>query len=293
MVENLNGNQFSEFPCPGMTYLLLPYSSQASNGTSPTTECLTFIDVNDYSASTSLVSTWSSDAIPLSTLDTKEPQLQIAGSGFGVLDVTNSMEFEQGDHQSQVRTTSRETSVLTVDSEATMVTEADAVIRTLKLDVYFAKPNNEKRITREAQLDTQADGNFISETLVDFLGCRMQEYHGPGFWTAGGKVLPIGTATIYFEWEKSKKLRERRFLVLSDKEEQPFDLILGNKFINDYKIYNLSSDLLVLALAPSSANEKTTMKRNRIEQQRQRDRDMEREADRNKQKRAAEKLRLQ
>lgn len=110
-------------------------------------------------------------------------------------------------------------------------------------------------MTREAQLDTQADGNFISETLVDFLGCEIQEYHGLDFRTAGGEVLLIGTATIYFEWEESKKLRKRKFLVLSDEEEQPFDLILGNKFINDYKIYNFKPDLLVLTLAPSSSGE--------------------------------------
>jgi hypothetical protein len=208
------------------------------------------------------------------TLDTRELQPQIAESDFGVLDVTNSMEFEQDDHEIQVRATSRETSTLTMDTEATMVTQvtnwartdqcriciltrfqADAIIRTLKLDVYFAKPNNDKHVTRDARLDTQADGNFISETLVDFLGCKPQEYHGLGFRTACGEVLPIGTATIYFEWKESRKLRKRRFLVLSDEEEQPFDLILGNKFINDYKIYNFNPDLLVLALAPSSSGE--------------------------------------
>ena len=129
------------------------------------------------------------------------------------------------------------------------------VSTTLELDVYHEKPNQHHCIRREARLDTQAHGNFISETFVDFLGYETRPYDGNGFRSALGNVMPIARVLIFFEWKQLKKMRKRCFLVLEDSDALPCDLILGINFINEFGIYKFDGSLLVLALAPLSSGE--------------------------------------
>ena len=126
---------------------------------------------------------------------------------------------------------------------------------TLELDIYFAKPNNHNSTSREAKLDTQADGNFITDTLVDFLGYEIRPYNGPAFQIASIEVRPIGEVTIFFKWQKSRKIRKKKFLVLEDSGNLPYDILLGIRFICEFEVYKFNGSLFILALAPLSSGE--------------------------------------
>jgi len=73
---------------------------------------------------------------------------------------------------------------------------------------FFAKPDQEKYMTREALLDTQADGNFVFDTSVEQTGAsgEMEEYRGRGFQTVRGEVTPIGGVTIVLEWQRAREV---------------------------------------------------------------------------------------
>jgi hypothetical protein len=131
--------------------------------------------------------------------------------------------------------------------------KSQRISTTLELDVYHARPNQHHRTRREARLDTQANGNFVSETFVEYLAYETRPYEGNGFRSALGNVMPIAEVSIFFEWVQSEKMRKRRFLVLKDSDDLPYDLILGINFINEFKIYKFDGSLLVLALAPLSS----------------------------------------
>jgi len=111
-------------------------------------------------------------------------------------------------------------------------------------------------LTRQSQdftayLDTQADSNFISQSSVQFLGHEIHPYEGRSFTGAGTTVTPLGTADIFFRWKSSatKKLHIEKFLVL---EDIPYDLILGNSFLDKNQVYVFNGSLLPLALKPPS-----------------------------------------
>lgn len=129
--------------------------------------------------------------------------------------------------------------------------KSQMVITSLQLDLYFAKPNQYRQTSREARLNTQADGNFMSETLVDFLDHKVRPYTGRRFKTASGDVTPIGEVSVSFQWQESTRLRKKRFL-----GSLPCDIILGINFISEFEVYLFDNNLLVLALAnltPSKA----------------------------------------
>ena len=137
-----------------------------------------------------------------------------------------------------------------------IIVKSRMVITSLQLDLYFAKPNKYRQTSREARLDTQADGNFMSETLVDFLDHKVRPYTGRRFNTASGDVTPIGEVSVFFQWQESARLRKKRFLVLPDTGSLPCDIILGINFISEFEVYLFNKNLLVLALAnmtPSKA----------------------------------------
>jgi hypothetical protein len=101
-------------------------------------------------------------------------------------------------------------------------------------------------MAREAHLDTKADANFISKTLVDLLGFSLSPCTGKHFEAANGLVSPLGEVSIYFHWQISPKTFKKRFFVL---ENIPYDLILGINFISEYEIFRFNGRLLPLALA--------------------------------------------
>ena len=137
-----------------------------------------------------------------------------------------------------------------------IIVKSQMVTTSLQLDLYFAKPNQYRQTSREARLDTQADGNFMSETLVDFLGHEVSPYTSGRFNTASGDVIPMGEVSVIFQWQESAKMRKKRFLVLPDTGNLPYDIILGINFISEFEVYLFNNSLLVLALAnmtPSKA----------------------------------------
>ena len=135
-----------------------------------------------------------------------------------------------------------------------MLAQGNELIRTMTVDVFFAKPDQEKYMTREALLDTQADGNFVFDTLVVQTGAsgEMEECRGRGFQTVRGEVTPIGEITIVLEWQRAGKLGKKRFLVLEDSGYMPSDLIFGFNFIDECNTYTLQANLSILSLATLS-----------------------------------------
>ena len=102
-------------------------------------------------------------------------------------------------------------------------------------------------MSRDAHLDTQATADFISSDLVEMLGYNIDACEDVQVSTAAGSIKPIGQISLYFEWQKSKKLRKRKFLVIRD---LPFDIVLGIKFITEFEVYRIGDILLVMALSP-------------------------------------------
>ena len=102
-------------------------------------------------------------------------------------------------------------------------------------------------MTRDGHLDTKASANYISNDLAELLGHRICTYNGGQISTAAGAIKPIGQISLYFEWQKSSKLRKRTFLVVRD---LPFDIILGIGFITEFEVYSVGNILLVMALSP-------------------------------------------
>ncbi|MCJ1460332.1 hypothetical protein MMC28_010711 [Mycoblastus sanguinarius] len=138
--------------------------------------------------------------------------------------------------------------------------QTDRVPITLELDVYFATPNKHNWTTRVARLDTLADGNFISETLVEFLDYHVQPYTGALYRAATGEIKPSGEVSIYFQV---------------------------------FEIYQVNENLFVLALAPMSSEEKQLIRNSAAEQQRQRVEHERREQQKTREKRDAERQELQ
>ncbi len=114
-------------------------------------------------------------------------------------------------------------------------------------------------MTREALLETQADGNFILDTLVEQTGAsgEMEEYRGRGFQTVRGEVTPIGEITIVLEWQRAGNLGKKGFLVLEDSVYMPSDLIFGFNFIDECNTYTLQVNLSILSLATLSVGKST------------------------------------
>ncbi len=135
-----------------------------------------------------------------------------------------------------------------------MLAQGNELIRTMTVDFFFAKPDQEKYMTREALLDTQADGNLVFDTLVEQAGAsgEMEEYRGRRFQTVRGEVTPIGEVTIVLEWQRAGKLGKKRFLVLEDSGHMPSDLIFGFNFIDECNTYTLQANLSILSLATLS-----------------------------------------
>ena len=104
-------------------------------------------------------------------------------------------------------------------------------------------------MSTEGHLDTKADANAASQTLVNYLGHALSSYQGQDFKTASGPVTPRGKVEIFFRREESQKIHHEEFLVL---EDPPYDLILGIRFIEKYQVYKFNGSLLPLALAPES-----------------------------------------
>ncbi|KAL2045236.1 hypothetical protein N7G274_002319 [Stereocaulon virgatum] len=178
-------------------------------------------------------------------------------------------------------------SIFSMATEVSTVSDSHIVSNTLELNVYHAKPNQHKSSRREARLDTQAYGNFISETFVEFLDYTIRPYDGNGFRSALGNIVPIGEVSIFFDMQPSKKLKKRRFLVLEDSEALPCDLILGIKFISEFNLYNFDGSLLILALAPMSSEEQQLVRNTAVRQEQQRKEDMRKEEEENRVRREA------
>jgi hypothetical protein len=101
----------------------------------------------------------------------------------------------------------------------------------------------------QGHLDTKADANIASRNLVNALGHTLLLYQGQNFRAASGPVTPCGKVKIFFRLEEPQKICHEEFLVL---EDPPYDLILGIRFISEYKVYKFNGSLLPLALAPES-----------------------------------------
>ena len=126
--------------------------------------------------------------------------------------------------------------------------KTDRVPTVLELDFYFAKPTHANFMTRDAHLDTKASANYVSSVLVEQLGHTTDAFEGGEITTAAGTITPIGQVSLVFEWQGSRKLRKRRFLIV---EDLAFDVILGIGFITEFGVYSIGSHcLLVMALSP-------------------------------------------
>lgn len=99
----------------------------------------------------------------------------------------------------------------------------------------------------EGRLDTQADGNFISKSLVVFLGHKIRPYEGRGVLSGGGRITPSGMVSVCFHLQGLGKLK-KSFFVLPN---LPYDLFLGFNFIKEWKMY-VNGNIFVLRLAPIS-----------------------------------------
>lgn len=117
----------------------------------------------------------------------------------------------------------------------------------MDLDVYFAKPNEKRSTCCEARLDTLADGNFISKSLVAFLGYKIRPYEGRDFISANGRITPSEKVSIYFRLRGLRQLK-KSFVVLP---YLPYDLVFGINFIEERGMY-ANGNIFVLRLAPIS-----------------------------------------
>ena len=102
-------------------------------------------------------------------------------------------------------------------------------------------------MTRDAKLDTMASTNFVSSVLVEQLGHSIEPFEGGEIVTAAGTTTPIGQVSLFFEWQGTRKLRKRKFVIV---EDLPVDIILGIGFITEFEIYSINKSLFAMALSP-------------------------------------------
>ncbi|KAI0428040.1 hypothetical protein F5Y09DRAFT_314530 [Xylaria sp. FL1042] len=146
-----------------------------------------------------------------------------------------------------------------------------------KLDIDIWNHDNTRPYERVGHLDTKADANLISSVLSDFLGHERMQYHGPNFSAVGNAhVVPKGQIDVFFSWKRSptNKLHKETFLVF---DNLPYDIILGNNFLQTHEAYVFNGKLLPLALKPASKGEKQNMEQNREAEKTQQEADEEAE----------------
>ncbi|KAJ8133158.1 hypothetical protein O1611_g459 [Lasiodiplodia mahajangana] len=147
---------------------------------------------------------------------------------------------------------------------------------TLTLDITVW--DSDKRATNQiGYLDTQADANLMSSVMASFLGLKITQYTGRSFSGAGHTtIVPQGQLEAYFSWKQSEtnKLHKETFVVL---DTLPYDIILGKKFLDIYKVYVFNGRLLPLALKPPSKEEKQKMEKDREAEKAQQEADEEAE----------------
>ena len=119
---------------------------------------------------------------------------------------------------------------------------------TVRMVIHTADEEVRQRV---AKLDTASQKNIVSQRVVRRCRLRVDQYNGPSLRPLGradGELHPVGQTT--FEWHVCKRQRTytTTFAVLGDELCPDFDIILGEKEIEQRGFYKNNDEVFLLEI---------------------------------------------